>query len=271
MTDQNNSNPSPDNFDDIEIKQELERKESLFPKKEDGSVDIDALSTEQAVDYWKGRHDASTTGFHKYMAKTTREIADLKSQPAPTNVEVQDAVKTADTLEDFEAQFANFDELDDDTQSTLRTIFNTNLKNTHKILDNDPAIRFARENFNEKKWEDGFNEVIASNPDFKRLLDRKSEFKAQHFQKNNVPDNISDILTQLAKIFLYDNVKADGVEEGKILAERMTTNKASGGDKVNNIGRTLDQWEEMRLKNPQKFASLSKEYKEQRNRGDFQS
>lgn len=258
---QNNPNPSPDNFDDVEAKAELERKEADYPKKADGSVDVDALTPEQRAEYWKARHDASTRGFHSYKAKTDKEIADLKKSPnpsAPSKEAIDAAAANAETLEDFEKAIPNFDLLDPDTQGNLRGIFRALENRVFSKLNSDPGVAFARQSYNEKKWDAAFDAVA---PQFgEDLIKNKADFKSKYFQANNVPDNIEEILTQLAKAYLFDSAKEAGAAEERQRGQQIDLERGNGGPKAPTSGMTIDDWEHLRLTKPKVFAARAKEY-----------
>jgi hypothetical protein len=261
MSQNPNANPSPDNFNDVEAKAEQERKEAAYPKKTDGSVDVDALTTEQKAEYWKDRHDASTRGFHQFKAKTDAEIETLKKSlpPTPSKEAVNAAAANAETLEDFEKSIPNFELLDIDTQTNLRAIFTALENRVFSKLNNDPGVAFARQTFNEQKWEKAFNAIA---PAFGEDLSKKKEdFKSKYFQPHNVPDNIEEILTQLAKSYLYDSAKEKGAEEARLQdQERVDLARGNGGPKSPQSGMSLDDWDHLRRTNPKEFARRAPEY-----------
>lgn len=260
---QQTPNPSTDNFDDLELKQEMERKEASYPKKEDGSVDIDALTPEEASIYWKDRHDASTRGFHQFKAKTEEEMNELRKSvpPAPAEQVVVEAAETAETLDEFEKNIPDFDLLDDSTQANLRAIFQAMDRRLQKNLDNDPGVKLARQTFAAQKWDESFNRIA---PAFgTRLTEKREDFRARYFQANNVPDNIDEILTQLGKSYLYDQALEDGAAQERERNERIDPLRGTGGPKTPVSGMTIDDWERLRKTNPKAFAARSKEFDEQ--------
>lgn len=266
MSQNNTPNPATDGFD-IEALQELERKEADYPKKTDGSVDIDSLTSEQAASYWKDRHDASTRGFHSFKNKTDAEKADLAAKlealeqspnPTPTKTEIESAAANADTLEDFEKSIPNFDLLDPDTQGNLRGIFQALENRVFSKLNKDPGVAFARQTYADKKWSEAFDAIA---PAFgEDLIKNKADFKSRYFQPNNVPDNIGEILTQLAKSYLFDAAKEAGAAEEREKNGRIDLERGNGGPKAPTSNMTIDDWEHLRMANPKAFAARSKEY-----------
>lgn len=269
MTQNPTPNPATDSFDDVELKAEMERKEASYPKKEDGSVDIDALTPEERADYWKDRHDASTRGFHSYKNKTDAEKRELAEKlekleqspnPTPTKTEIESAANNADTLADFEKQIPNFELLDDDTQANLRAIFGAMNSQLDRRLNSDPGVVYGRQVVNEQKWDRAF-EAIA--PAFGQdLIAAKADFKSKYFQKDNVPDNIQEILTTLAKSYLYDTAAERGAQQARELDERIDPERGQGGPKIPTPSMSIDDWERLRLNNPKEFARRSKEFNE---------
>lgn len=266
-----NPNPSPaDNFDDVEAKAALERKEASYPKKEDGSVDVDALAPDEAAVYWKDRHDASTRGFHQFKSKADQTLAEKEAElealkkspaPAPTKTEIDAAAANAETLEQFEQSIPNFDILDPDTQANLRGIFRGVDAKIRGALSNDPGVAFARQTYNENKWETAFNSIL---PQFgEPLAKAKADFKSKYFQPNNVPDNITELLITFAKSYLFDHAKEAGAQEERDKAARIDPLRGNGGPKEPTSGMTIDDWEHLRTTNPKAFAARSAEYNAQ--------
>lgn len=261
-------NPSPDNLNDVEARAEAERREDGYPKKPDGSVDVAALTPEQAASYWKSMHDASTTGFHKFKSAKDTEIETLRSQleearnagsRTPTDAEIE-AAAGAGTEAEFESQIPNFDVLDADTQASLRALFRameTRVDSRLRSLDADPGIAFARRTVNERKWDLAFDQAAASLPG---LAAEREAFKAQHFQANNVPDNIADILVQLGKSFLFDRAREIGATEERSKEGMIDLEAGGGGAQPDPTEMTIDDWERLRLKNPREFARRAPEY-----------
>jgi len=261
------SNPLTDSFDDVELKAEMERKESSYPKNEDGSVDLDSMTSDEQASYWKDRHDASTRGFHQYKAKTDKEIAELRVSPTlPSKEVVEKAVSTTDTLEDFEKAIPDFEFLDASTQASLKGMFMAMDKRVSNALNNDVGVAMARKTFNTQKWEEAFNNVSAQFGG--DLVSVKNEFKAKYFNPTvAVPSNIEQILTDLAKAFLYDTAKERGAKEALDDAGRVSLERSNGGIKEAPSGMSIDDWERLRKTNPLEFARRSKEFNDALNSG----
>lgn len=144
-----------------------------------------------------------------------------------------------------------FDHLSDEEQRNLLA-YTESIRNTVKNeLYKDPAIARAKIQYNESVWNEAFNEVSSKIP---QLADMKDEFKANHFDPNNVPSNIKDLMEKAAKIYIFDNAEEIGRQKGIEQANRLDIERAHGGDKTPAVERTPEDWEQMRISNPVKFA-----------------
>lgn len=150
-----------------------------------------------------------------------------------------------------------FENLDPEQQDGLIAYTNAVTKRTRDEIYKDPAIAFAKQNYNESKFNNALDLVVAQ---FPALAANKEEFKALYFNANNVPDNIQEILESMAKVYLFDKAHDIGAEEAKAAAERVQLEDTTGGDRTPTARRTLSDWELMARTNPAKFASLKKEY-----------
>lgn len=244
-----------------------------LPKKEDGSVDLDALTPEERADYWKHRHDASTRGFHQYSKKVKTEIEKLKTtkspESTPSKVVVQQAAENAETMDDFAKAIPNFEFLDEDQQKSLYGVFNHIKTQLVQQISQDPGVQHGRRVVAEKTWDDAFD-AAAKNPLFgNELAQKKADFKARYYNPQNVPGNIEEIITELAKGYLFETAREIGrkeiqEEEGRIEPLRQTGGPGNGGSKM-----TINDWHLLQQKNPQEFARRSKEYNAQLKAGEL--
>ena len=160
--------------------------------------------------------------------------------------------------------YPNFNDLDEESRRNLVAYTENIKRNVQKDLYNDPAISFARETYNEKKWNDAFHDLTTEFPDVAANAD---EFKAKFFNKDNVPTNIGDILKDVAKIYLFDKAKEIGASEERSKAERLEIDVATGGDRVPAQQRSMEDWQRLANTNPAKFAQLQNEFNEDMKRG----
>lgn len=155
--------------------------------------------------------------------------------------------------------YEGFSDLDDDAKQNLLAYTENVKRRVTQELYKDPALAFARRTYNEKRWDDAFAEIQSSYPDIKA---NAAEFKANYFNPENVPENIAEILNDVAKIYLWDRAKEIGASEERDKAGRLEIDVATGGEKTPPVRRSLEDWHYMSQTNPAKFASLTKEYEE---------
>jgi hypothetical protein len=157
----------------------------------------------------------------------------------------------------MENLYPGFEQLDKEAQDNLINYTNIVTKRAKDEILKDPAIAFARNNYSETKWNNAFESVATKFPELKT---DKENFKAKYFKAGNVPNNIENILEDIAKIHLFDKAKEIGAKEEKAKTDRIDTERSTGGDRTPKSVRSLEDWQRMANENPQKFASLSKEY-----------
>ena len=156
--------------------------------------------------------------------------------------------------------FPGFEELDEDARNNLVAYTNAIKKQTLDEVYKDPAIAFARTSYNEKKWEMAFSEASKEIP---ALSEHATDFRSKYYNPSNVPDNMAEIIKDLAKIYLFDSAKEQGAKEEAEKAKRIDLEDITGGDKSPiRASRSLEDWHRMARENPAKFASLSKEFNE---------
>lgn len=154
--------------------------------------------------------------------------------------------------------YPGFEELSEDEQNNLRAFTETVQRSTMAEVNKDPAIAFARETYNKGKFNDAFEAVVAK---FPALRESEAEFKAKFYNPKNVPDNIETILTDVAKVHLFDKAHDLGAAEERERQGRIDTERANGGQPpVHTASRSLEEWQRMQQENPAEFARHSKEY-----------
>ena len=182
-------------------------------------------------------------------------LANLSNGNAPIN-----QPKTNETL------YPGFEDLDEESKENLLNYTKTVQQKVKEEIYQDPAIAFARRKYNEQKWNDAYAKLLQSLPD---LASIQEEFKAKYFNPDNVPENIVEILTTIAKGLLFDRAKEIGAKEREVQEQnRIELERGSGGDK-NPPGtkRTLDDWNRLRQDNPAQFARESKQFNDDLNSG----
>lgn len=206
------------------------------------------------IDYEKKFSESSKEAQRLFRENQEKDrlIAELQAKKDPL-------LDSKTDLDDAEILYPGFEELDEDAQRNLLAYTETVTKRAREQILQDPAISFARLAYNEKKFNDAFD-AVSSMPEYSALKDSKEDFKSKYFNPNNVPENIETILTDVAKIYLFDRAKEIGAEQERIKAERIDLERGTGGDKEPPQSRTLEEWNRMAQENPAKFAKLSKEF-----------
>lgn len=156
-----------------------------------------------------------------------------------------------------ESLYPGFEELDEESKENLVNYTKTVEDRVKSEIYKDPAISFARQSYNEKKWNDAFVEISQTFPE---LASDKDAFKSKYYNPNNVPENITSILKDIAKIHLFDKAKEIGAREEEEKKNRIELDRSGGGEKDKPTGRTLEEWQRMQVENPAKFAKESKQF-----------
>lgn len=181
------------------------------------------------------------------------EIAQLKANPALGNLNRLPIHST-----DTEILYPGFENLDPEAQENLLKYTHAVTSKAEQQIMSRPAIAFAERTYNENKWDAAFAETVAQFPE---LAGAKGDFKAQYFSpKNPVPDNIGDILTTMAKSYLFDKARDIGAREGLDTAQRVQLEDPTGGDKTPTVHRSLADWQRLAQENPAKFAAMKQQY-----------
>lgn len=217
------------------------------PKNNDGTT------ADGDIDY-KTKFAASTTENQRIMAekkaiedekaRVEAELAALKSEKGGTSYGNEAEV------------IPGFDLLGEEEQKNLLAYTKSIEDRTLNRIKQDPAYAFARKTLNENKWEQAYGEVAKEFPDLS-----KDEFKSKYFKADvDVPNNIGDLLKDLAKIELYDKAKDLGAIQALQQNDRIEIERAKGGDKTPTSSRTIEDWQRLATENPAKFAQLSKQF-----------
>lgn len=211
--------------------------------------DTDAQGTEP-IDY-KTKFTFSSQEAIRLKSENDRKdaiIAQLEANKATDITNYPDAE---------EELYPNFSDLDEDAKQNLLAYTETVKRSVREDIYKDPALAFARSNYNEKKWDDAFATITEKYPDIKV---NSADFKTQYFNPQNVPENISEILQDVAKIYLFNKAEEIGASKERSKADRIEHDAGTGGEKTASTRRSMEDWLYMSQTNPAKFASLSKEY-----------
>lgn len=197
----------------------------------------------------------SSKKFTESQKEALRLIEENKKLQQELEAKKESGVSYDDDLGDV---YPGFEDLPEEEQRNLRNYTQGLKKQVIGEIYKDPAIVSAKEQANERAWDAAFQEVQSEIPEVKDV----SDFKSKYFNKSNVPTNIKDILTQLAKSELFDKARDLGAKQAQEQAGRIEIERAGGGDKTPTTSRTMEDWQRLAQSNPAKFAQMSKEYNE---------
>lgn len=214
--------------------------------------------TDQDVDYKKKFSESS-----REAQRLLDEIKERDRIQAEKDAEIERLRQLAEgngatTPNESETIYPGFDLLTEEEQKNLIAFKENIKKNALEEVYKDPAIAFARQSFNEKKWNDAFESIASKYPE---IRESKDDFKAKYFNANNVPDNISNILEDLSKVYLFDRARDIGAKEALEKAGRIEIERSGGGDKTpTTVSRSLEEWNRIAQENPAKFAKMKEEF-----------
>lgn len=201
--------------------------------------------------------DAQVIDYETKFRESAKEAQRLYAEKKKLEEQLSNQSETFNTTPDTEL-FDGFKDLDEDAQHNLLSFAETVRKKALDEVYKDPAIAFARTSYNEKKWDNAFADAMKEIPE---LADKAQDFRTKYYNPTNVPDNMSDIIKDLAKIYLFDSAKQVGAKEEAEKSQRINLEDVTGGDKnPPSTSRSMEEWQRMAQQNPAKFASLSKEF-----------
>jgi hypothetical protein len=213
----------------------------------DNSTNTTMDNVGQSVDYATKFSESSKEALRLYQEnKALKEALELKDNKPEHQVQ-----------ENTDSYYPGFESLDEDAKQNLIAYTNTVTKRAKEELLKDPAIAFAKKQYNEQVWDSALQKTLR---DYPELAETKDEFKSKYFNVNNVPTNIETILKDIAKIHLYDKAKQIGAKEETEKINRVELERSTAGSKNPTVGRSIEDWQRMAMENPAEFARHSKEY-----------
>jgi len=207
-------------------------------------------SVVQTIDYQKKFSESSAEALRLYE-ENKRLKEELESKAQDTDFLSQKKSQNTDSF------YPGFEDLDEEAKNNLIAYTDTVTRRAKEEIYKDPAIAFAKSQYNEQRWDSALNKVTAQFPD---LAEARSDFKSKYYNPSNVPENIENILTDIAKIYLFDKAKEIGAKELQDKSERVDLERNTAGARESIATRTLEDWNRMAQENPTKFRTLSKEF-----------
>jgi hypothetical protein len=206
--------------------------------------------TQEAIDYKKKFSESSSEALRLFEENKRKdeEIERLRK--------LSEGASHSNNSEELYPGFGN---LEKEEQERLVRYTEGIRKSAVADIYKDPAISHAKSIYNKSKWEEAFQSVVSQYPEIKQNED---EFRKKYYRPDNVPENIGELMPDLAKIHLFDKAKDLGAKEAEERNNRMDIERAGGGDKTpKHTSRSLEDWNRLAQTNPAKFAKLSKEFK----------
>lgn len=220
-------NPNPDNNE---------------PEK---TENIDTSNANTDIDYKKKFSESSKEALRirEENIRLANELESLKNTTTDSH-----GATYSDSTEQI---IPGFDMMTEDEQKNLLAYTDSIRRSTLDAIYKDPAIADAKNKYNEGVWESSFQEIASKYPDLK---DNKDEFKAKYFRADNVPSNLTEILGDVAKVYLFDKAADIGAKKALEKADRIDTERSNGGDKIPSPERSTEDWFRLSQDNPVKFA-----------------
>lgn len=214
--------------------------------------------TDSDIDYKKKFSESSKEALRLLEEKKALE-AKLEAERAERERLAEQGASHSNNPED--SLYPGFENLDREEQERLISYTNSIKQKALEDLYKDPAIADAKMTYNQRRWEQAFDEATFEYPELK---DNKDDFKSKYYNANNVPDNIKDIIKDLSKIYLFDKARDLGAKEATEKLARIDIERANGGDKTPaSSSRSLEDWNRMAQENPAQFAKMAKQFNEE--------
>lgn len=238
---------NPNGFSDEELKGNQDIAD--LPRKQDGAIDIDALSTEQAARYWRHQAAASTKGFHAYKQRTDNELELERKrreelEASQKNMAPQPDSKTYD-----------FSEMgvDENSQQVLNKVVEIAEERAYNRFKNDPNFVASIQSNNKARFDEAFTK-LSQEEGYEPISNYKSEIIANYFgDLSDIPEDIYGVLKTVAGSVLYhhrDEIDASN----KPKHDRVDMLGGNSGDKSVAPTRSMEYWTRLANEDPQEFA-----------------
>ena len=212
----------------------------------------DETAVESQTDDLAGEIDHLKTKFSESSKEANRLYEENKALK-----EERDNPKPDNYDNNSEPLYPGFEDLGEAEQKNLVQYTDGIRKRAVEDMYKDPAIAHAQESYNKQRWDGALNKTLDEYP---QLKEKQADFESKYYNKNNVPENIGEIVGDMAKIYLFDSAKDIGAKDAVEQQKRIDIERAGGGNETQTSSRTLEDWNTMAQGNPAKFAKMSKEY-----------
>lgn len=219
---------------------------------------VEEKVTTQEIDYQKKFSESS-----REAQRLLDELKEKERIQAEKDAEIERLRKLAEsndaTTSNESDLYPGFEFLSEEQQRDIIAFKEGIKKNALKEIYSDPAIAFAKQSYNERKWNEALDSLTSKYPD---IRESKEDFKAKYYNPNNVPDNIGNILEDLAKVYLFDKARDLGAKEAIEKSNHIDIERSGGGDKTpETTTRSKEDWYRMAQENPALFAKMSGEFR----------
>lgn len=136
--------------------------------------------------------------------------------------------------------------------------FTTSIENRAlKKISQNPAIAHSQVMYNTNRWDSAFEKAVEAFPE---LANEKADFKSKYFRADNVPENMDDLMPDLAKVYLFDKARDIGAKDVLEKENRIDTERQNGGGNTQPSGKSLEDWQRLAQSNPAEYARRAAEY-----------
>jgi hypothetical protein len=237
------------------------------PNSFDGEVQDAAANPEESSEGTEQTDTVQTPAvaaidYETKFKESAREAQRLYEEKKALQAELERRSQPPITTPPTDEFFPGFETLDEDSRRNLLAYTDAVKRKAIEEVYKDPDIAYVKTEAKEKRWNGAFDQVANELPDLK---DYAVDFRAKYYNPNANVD--ATVLKELAKSFLFDKAREIGANEERQRANRVDLEDVTGGDKTPRSVRSLEDWAKMARENPGKFASMSKEYNEDLQRG----
>jgi signal recognition particle subunit SEC65 len=256
---------NPQTEDVTESPEPTEQKPETTEPTPEAPIPDETAQTEAPVEENPAPDAVQTIDYKQKFSESSKENQRIRDEAKRVAEENESLKRLLDSSENTgtdvsgtpEELYPGFQDLDEDQQKQIISFTNNVTKKVYQEIYKDPAVAFAKQTYNEKKFNEALDKVVAKRPELKEARD---DFKAKYFKPQNVPENIENILDDLSKIYLYDKARDIGAREAMEKSQRIDLERSGGGDKTPHSSRSLEEWQRLAEANPSEFAKLSADY-----------